>query len=141
MDTIMEISDKVGFVQKVLDFIEVEHRDIAVINFIILSAITIYIFRKIYILSTKCEGIKCQRLVVAVSKVESIDKKIDKLENLVIELKSESKSSHAQLRRDLDRFDRYLEDLQRNTYELHGILSGSSTNSKDKSRKRIIHDN
>ena len=137
----MEISDKVGFVQKVLDFIEVEHRDIAVINFIILSAITIYIIRKIYILSTKCEGIKCQRLVVAVSKVESIDKKIDKLENLVIELKSESKSSHAQLRRDLDRFDRYLEDLQRNTYELHGILSGSSTNSKDKSRKRIIHDN
>lgn len=132
--------DNINFIQSILDFLKIEHRDVVIINFIVLSGIVIYSARRIYNWNQKCENVDCESAKFAIKKAATIEKKVEQLENLLIEIKVESGTSHGQLRRDLDRFDRYLEDLQRSTFELHGILLGSASDSKNRTKRRIIHD-
>ncbi len=136
----MDINENIGFVQKILDFLRIEHRDVNIINFLILVFIVGYMAKKLYNFYTKCDGLRCDKVASAISKTALIEEKVDELENVLTEIKTEASSSHDQLRRDLDRFDRYLEELQRNTFELHGILIGSAQNPKDISKRRIRHD-
>jgi len=135
----MDINENISFVQRILDFMGIEHRDISIINFIILVLIIAYMVKKIYNFYSRCSGLRCDKITNAVSKTTVIERKVSELETILTEIKTEAVVSHDQLRRDLDRFDRYLEELQKNTFELHGIILGSGQNPKDISKRRIRH--
>lgn len=136
----MNTTDNITFIQSVLDFAGIEHRDMIIIIFMIIVATLAYVSRKWYTIATKCDGIDCAKVKTAVEKAASMDKKLHSMELMVVEMKIESHKAHTQLKADLDRFDRYLEELKRNSTELHGILIGGARNSSESTRRRIIHD-
>jgi len=135
----MHPNEEIGLVNQILEALKIEHRDMVIINFIVLAGIVLYAGRRIYLWKASCGSLTCSNATKVIEKASAIDNKVQELESLLLEMKIESGESHSQLRRELDRFDRYLKDLQANTFELHGMLLGSSY-SGGKSKRRIIHD-
>lgn len=135
----MHPNEQISMINQVLDFLKIEHRDMVIVNFIVLASIVLYAGRKLYLWKAACGSITCSNASKVIEKANSIDQKVQQLETLLVEIKTESGESHTQLRRELDRFDKYLKDLQSNTFELHGMLLGSSYG-KGQTKRRIIHD-
>jgi len=135
----MDLRDQISFVERVLVFFNIEHRNISIVTLIAMAATMSYIFIIVRGLKNSCKGLNCEKATRAIEKTTSIDTKLHDLENLVIELRSESFSAHSQLKNDLDRFDRCLDDLKQNSTELYGILVGSSGRNTEVNRRRIIH--
>lgn len=136
----MDLNTNITYVEKLLLFFNLEHRDISVLNFILMIGVILYLIKKLYNYTVSCKDIDCVKINSAIGKMTSLDGKINRIENTMIEMKQETEVSHEQLRRDLNRFDRYLEELQKNTFELHGVLIGSIKTHIESPGRRIIHE-
>ena len=135
----MDLTEHITIVEKILFFFNIEHRNISVVILILIVLTLLYVLKTVRGLKTSCKGLDCTKATRAIEKAATIDNRLQDMEKLVIELKSESFLAHSQLKRDLDRFDRYLDDLKQNSTELHGILVGSGKSNSGANRRRIIH--
>jgi hypothetical protein len=99
-----------------------------------------YAIKRIYSFNVKCDDVDCTRAKSAIERASRIEEKVKKIELVLIEVRTEAKDSHKHLKGELDRLDRYIDDIQRSTFELHGLLIGSGSYSPSKKKRRIIHD-
>jgi len=136
----MGLKENVDTASKIFDFFGITKEDVSTVNFVLISIIIAFFVKKLYNWRVRSKGeLECKDISGTVAKVSELKDQFVEFESIMHEIKTESDTSHAQLRSDLDRFDRYMEDLQRNTFELHGMIVGSFQPSSDPSFRRIIH--